>query len=411
MNAQAHVLSLPGIGSEQRVPRSARSSLLGLMALLAAACTSDTHNLRDDPARAGGDSVMLDDWPEAVTLQRDTSFMYAADGDAAPLFRVRGMVPVAGGVIVANAGSHEILFVSDAGRLEWRAGRRGEGPAEFQSMGRMQTWRGDSLMTVDQSRSTVAFWTATGTHGRTQAAPPVNPAPSGDASYAWSEPRLLGVDGRGRFVFLGAERAVLEGRAGLRAVQAPVLVVDSTGTTTTLADLGGGWVYEPVSPGALPIAGYAPMSSPVMVALHPDGLVWARDDRNEIVRFDHDGQVARVYGVRRPLDEVTPALRRSYGETSSHRTWYPVSETLPYPATVPAFDRLFVGSDGSIWARRYTWGDTPEEWISFSDDVASARRLRFPRRVHVMAATADAAYGVWRDDFDVEHLVRFRLAR
>jgi hypothetical protein len=38
-------------------------------------------------------------------------------------------------------------------------------------------------------------------------------------------------------------------------------------------------------------------------------------------------------------------------------------------------------------------------------------KKRFPDRVRIMTATGDAAYGVWRDELDVEHIVRFQLTR
>jgi hypothetical protein len=139
--------------------------------------------------------------------------------------------------------------------------------------------------------------------------------------------------------------------------------------------------------------------------------VWARADRYEIVQFDRDGRATRVFGVREPLQRVTAPMRRSWLETSSYRTWFPVEEALPFPATLPAFDRAFVSSSGAIWARRFSWGDTPEEWIYFTDAPVAVFRVRFPNRVRIMTATGDAAYGVWRDELDVEHIVRFQLTR
>jgi hypothetical protein len=121
------------------------------------------------------------------------------------------------------------------------------------------------------------------------------------------------------------------------------------------------------------------------------------------------GEITRVFGVREPLEQVTDSLRRSYLESSGYRTWFPVEETIPFPATLPAFDRTFVSSSGAIWARRFSWGDTPEEWIHFTASPVAVFRVRFPSRVRIMTATADAAYGVMRDERDVEHLVRFQL--
>lgn len=393
--------------------------IVGTLAVAVAGvgCRPDSQVSGGVLLESGRDSVLIDDWPVAQVPSRDAAFTYAADGEASsPLFRVRGLVPrPGGGVYVANAGSYEVLAVDQNGSVEWSIGRRGDGPAEFQSVGRLQPWRGDTLIAIDQARSTAAFWTASGSHIQTKAAPIANPEPvsqprlvSGD-TYSWSQPWLFGVDTNNRFVLQGPERVVLEGTAGRREIRVPIMVVDADGVATTLVELHGGWVYEPGTPAALPIAGYAPLSSPLAVAVHPDGLVWARGDRNEIVQFDHDGQVTRVFTVRQQLQEVTSSLRRSYLETSGYRTWYPVNEDIPFPDTVPAFDRVFVAEGLAIWARRFSWGNAQEDWVYFTDAPAAVSRVRFPERVRIMTATADAAYGVWRDELDVEHLVRFRL--
>jgi hypothetical protein len=266
------------------------------------------------------------------------------------------------------------------------------------------------LIAIDQRRSTASFWTASGEHIRARSVPPVASGPLfSDRVYTFQQPRLFGLLENERFAFLGPERVVLEGEAGRRPIQSSILAADAAGNVHDLIDLPGGWAYEPERPGSFPIAGFAPMSAPLAVAVHGDGFVWAQADRFEIVQFDHDGQVMRVFGVRQPLNRVTDSLRQSYLESSSYRTWFPVEETLPFPSTLPAFDRTFVSSSGAIWARRFSWGGAPEEWIYFTVAPVAVFRVCFPSRVRIMTATADAAYGVWRDELDVEHLVRFQV--
>lgn len=57
--------------------------------------------------------------------------------------------------------------------------------------------------------------------------------------------------------------------------------------------------------------------------------------------------------------------------------------------------------------RRFKWGDGGEEWLRFTLDPPALSCFRFPDRVTIKAASAAVAFGVTRDELDVEHIIRF----
>lgn len=196
--------------------------------------------------------------------------------------------------------------------------------------------------------------------------------------------------------------------------QSPVTAVDTTGSLRSLFETYAGWWYE--------VAGESFAAAPFQVTPAPMGrggaltvaikgpkLLWARPDAYEVIIHDSLGQVELILRVDQPLDLVTPALHASYLETGGWRPWPEfVEETIPFPTEVPSFDHLFAAADDAIWVRRFSFGDAAEEWLRFTLAPTSVANFRLSRRVRVMTATAEYAYGIWRDELDVEHIVRFR---
>jgi hypothetical protein len=150
-----------------------------------------------------------------------------------------------------------------------------------------------------------------------------------------------------------------------------------------------------------------PMTASAPLAVRSQGIVWAHTDRHEVVLLDIYGKARTIFRVDEPLESITSAVRDTYLEYWAAE-YQPPPEPVPFPSAIPAFDRVFFSADGQIWARRYKWGAIPEEWVRLEQEGASGR-FRFPAGVQILAATASEAYGVFRDELDVEHLVRFHL--
>lgn len=394
--------------------------------LLAAAAFLACGEGRDSAARSAdafvvhgavrADSVVFDAMPMAVELEQDTTF--PADGRNAPvneiLYRVRTVLPRRdGGLYLVNAGNHEVLAVDANGALLWRFGRRGPGPGEFSSLGNIQLWRGDSIAVVDQVRNAVTILDDAGIFARTRTFAPLRTPvrPPGSGQFLISTTGLpIGLLPDERIVILGPESALRSGSPGLRHIRTALTTMDTTGHVVELMALQGGLVYESPAAETFGVAGFAPMSTSVAIAVGDDGHVMASRDAYALHVLDHDGTVRRVFHVRALPEPVTPELRADYLENSGWRTWTEVADSIPFPERLPAFDRVLLSAgDGSVWARRFTWGRRPEEWLRFDVRAYTVQRFRLPARMSLRAATGDAVFAVHRDELDVERLVRLHL--
>jgi hypothetical protein len=92
----------------------------------------------------------------------------------------------------------------------------------------------------------------------------------------------------------------------------------------------------------------------------------------------------------------------------------------------PAFQQFMVNDDGTLWVQRLLVPSTLTEqeavtvdpttgWGSPTWDVFDAEgrylgKVEFPRRFSLQTLRGMSAYGVWRDDLDVEYAMRLRIA-
>lgn len=357
----------------------------------------------------------IDSWPEVVDVEEGRTVYPSKpvdpENDRPPLAGVTDLLPRrGGGVYIANGDYHEILVVDGDGRIRWRAGGEGGGPGEFEALSGLQAWAGDTLVAVDDGADAASFWTDSGQPVRTVTAGPLM-APRGGDPLIVLPGHPLGVLDDGRVVARGPQRAFGTGEAGLRRTRTSVTLTGADRDTTVPFVLPGPWVYELRKPQRLPAVA-APMGGSTAVAV-ADGrakvdLVWARADTFEVLLLDADGQARRIYRVDEPRDPVTADVRRRFRQEWS--PWFDVKEDIPFPDQVPAFDRVFVASDGAVWARRYhyRWSGEGEEWLRFTRSDGMDR-FRFPPGVEVMAARSDIAYAIRRGELGVERVVAFPL--
>jgi len=80
-------------------------------------------------------------------------------------------------------------------------------------------------------------------------------------------------------------------------------------------------------------------------------------------------------------------------------------EELPFLEFLPALDRLLVGTDGTVWVRRYV----PEPgdffvWHSFKSDGEFLGTLEIPAALTPLRFEAGRVLGRWRGEYDVQSL-------
>ena len=69
-------------------------------------------------------------------------------------------------IVVANAGSSELLFFDSSGRFLSKSGRRGGGPGEFQTLSRIYMEGTDSILALDKAGNRVSVLDTWGNFGR-----------------------------------------------------------------------------------------------------------------------------------------------------------------------------------------------------------------------------------------------------
>jgi len=409
MGRLSEIPSLAAPRTRSRVSIAFAAFLLTATAACAAEPPPPPSGARVDTSRA--QRVSVDSLPQTTELTRSRRLYTGQVGEGGkPLFRVVDLLPIrGGGVVIANSGASQLLAVDGSGALEWTAGREGRGPREFRGLARLERWRGDTIIAIDDGNSAASFWTTSGEFVRTTTARPTAPEPEPHLLFTLPG-SLMGVLADGRLLIRGPERAYGMGEPGSRRVRTSITLVRSGGQREVPFHLPGPRVYELRSPARLPVT-IAPMSGGTAVDVVSTGrgydLAWARADAYEVVLLQADGHANRILRIRQSRESVTPSLRKAYSKSWS--PWRGVTQKIPFPSRVPAFDQVFVAADGSLWARRFHWGDRPEEWVRFDPDEGSVARYRFPARVWILTATGSRAYGVQRDDLDVEHIVRFDL--
>ena len=168
----------------------------------------------------------------------------SVDGDPDHLlYRVIGAVGLPSGrIVIANEGSLELLFYDEEGSLLRRAGRRGGGPGEFQSLEWLSRYGPDSVLAVDVRGQRVSYFDQEGNFGRS-----VRLEPNAEIPF----PRPVGVFGDGSFLAtqgtfsLGADPPVRVART-----LDPLFRYMSDGTSAILLGSfpGPEWVSAPVGP-------------------------------------------------------------------------------------------------------------------------------------------------------------------
>ncbi|HEX9690881.1 MAG TPA: hypothetical protein VGA22_02160 [Gemmatimonadales bacterium] len=82
------------------------------------------------------------------------------------------------------------------------------------------------------------------------------------------------------------------------------------------------------------------------------------------------------------------------------------------PATRPAYGSILVDRLGNIWVGGYTrYPAVRREWTVFSDDGRLLGDVEMPDRFAVLEVADTWVLGVWRDEWDVEHVRLYGLEK
>lgn len=344
--------------------------------------------------------------------------------DEIPLYRVQGARFLSdGGIVVANAGTSEVMVFDAGGALVSRFGGRGEGPGELPGIAGLHICGGDSIAVVDGGRRLHLF-DRDGAFARR-------------AQFRLGE-RPVPVHG----VSINCRRALVQQRIPMPAVDRQGLTEDvlawvdsfsDAADTVTTAELLEVWTRS-LDGGARPWV--IPWGTSGRThATHNDGFVVGNGRVAELRRYDSDDGLRLILRWSPQPRAIGARDRRRYGERRMEflawappnepetRLLFPSLDEYPeVPSTKPFFDRLLLDDRGGIWARVFpdeSFGlfDTrlpgplvfTETWTVFDPAGVWLGDLTLPERFELHAVAGDRLLGVARDALDTETVQVFRI--
>lgn len=316
-----------------------------------------------------------------------------------------------GRIVVANAGSSELRFYDGKGRFKGSAGRKGGGPGEFQGLADVWALANDSLLTYDFRNDRISFFDPSGEFLRSFQLQSLTGGKSSPSLVAPFADGSLLISARTMFFSPQTE-------GGLRRDSVLYLRCDPAGTLLdTVGWFPGPEWYVKSDEGIMAASSRAFGRSPVAAA-SADAFYFGSSDFYEIARYDAEGQLRRLIRRAHESLEVTPQdienwieERLADSEDENQRVfWERLYADMPFPETMPAYERLIVDDEGSVWVEDYRRpGDEQPRWTVFDSAGVMLGEVETPPEFQVFQIGSDFVLGRWTDDLDVEHVQLYKL--
>ncbi len=332
------------------------------------------------------------------------------------LFRVGGALRLDDGrIVVANGGTGELRFYDEAGSYVSASGRKGEGPGEFEDIGWLRRYRGDSLIAYDFRQARTSVLDTDGNFGRL---------------FRFESPGDLGrVRGIGPFTdgsIFASTSPILSNDFCDQATRIDVLYLVYSPTGEFVDSVGRfpgpeRYVQTQRSGGGMSVMVTSiPFGKSPVYALHDQDYYYGPTETYEIWRFASDGTLRGI--IRRPLDPVPvtdadleAAIEerlQNYPDEAARRGARQTFASMTIPETMPAYDDLAVDVEGNLWVNEYEpLSDGPQHWTVFNAEGRMLGVVALPRRFRVTEIGEDYVLGISTDDLDVQHVRLYELIK
>jgi hypothetical protein len=326
--------------------------------------------------------------------------------DEYQLFQVGGATLLDDGrIVVANGGTGELRYYDRDGGFLKAAGRKGEGPGEFESMG-SPVLVGDSIFVWDFRLRRMSVLSREGEFGsgfRVHAALTVPAGTFSDGSSLFTA----------GFSFRPSEiAAVVRDTALYGHVSREGDLLDSIGRFPSIE-------FYVLGTDQRAAASSLPFGRRTYAAVHGQTAYLGSSDSYEILRYAADG---RLEGIVRVAHEPLPvtqedierekADRMEGADGNWRRTLERMFAEMPIPSTMPAFDGLETDRLGNLWVRETVRpGATDAVWTVFDSEGRIRGTAWTPADLSVAEIGVDYLLGTWRDELDVEHVQLYELIK
>ena len=381
--------------------------LVGALALATASCGRDAAPRAATESRAvevtdsGGVMVVELGRVEDLSVPQLTpTLLHSTSQKGIELFRVTAAVLLdGGGVALANSGAHEVLLLADDGSVDNRAGRRGEGPGEFEEITALVR-SPDGFLVYDARMGRMNEFTE-----------------SGDFATSWSfgsgssfvdlKPLARGTEGETLSV-VGESRVFYPD--GVKRDTTPLLMFrQPEGDPDTLALLPAAeWSYHSI-PGGGGIRFEVGFGRDVVAFGREDRVVVGETESLDLSVYRTDGtRTRRICGDGGGAEVSADEVSAWRAEELAKRAGLPLEfvaavETVPHNETFPALETAVLGPGEMVWiglpARP---GDETRAWLVIGPDGQARGRMDLPAAARVLAVGADRFVLVRRDELEVE---------
>ncbi len=331
------------------------------------------------------------------------------------LFRVQNAIRLSNGNIVV-AASNELRFYDSGGRYLSTSGREGGGPGEFQQLGWVRPYPGDSIVAYDFGQVRVSLLDEEGNFGRSHRI-----IPEGEFGF------VMGQDVFGDGTLL--VKAPLLFRGGFsegstrhnedyHTYSTDGEFVDSVATLPgpdqfiqTGGDGGGNRYVSVTQP---------PFGRESVLATFRSGFYFGSADSYEIACYAQDGTLEKLVRRSTALREVTDVDVAGYVEgelaeiedDDERRRRQQAFDEMPTPEFMPAYADLEVDELGNLWVKEFEPSkNAPSQWTVFDPGGQMLGSVSLAENFEVTQIGVNFVLGVWRDEFDVEHVHMYGLVK
>lgn len=364
--------------------------------------------------------------PRTLPLTKELAIS-GVEEDLGPIDRIA--IAADGGVVVWQQQDRQLRFFDSRGRSLGRFGRSGEGPGEFRTLGPLSGWKSDTLWITDPTTRRVTL---------------ISPERTLVRSVKWPTAIRFGVDSvsldpglvpRAIFpdgsiiapLFLRASTPrplwydTKERRTPYVTARPDGALVRVVGWSSELAtrecivevnfkDGGGSAIGIPFC--AMATAGVVSDGSRFVTVTPEPGngihLVAVTPAGDTLVDRRHRFPVHRI--AKSVLDSTRRAMRNvpglRYASAANTAKVVEAVNRITLPNTYPAFRRVLLGEDGSVWLEQWA-ADGTRLWVAVDRDGTILGRVQLPSRGELRAARRGTIWVVELDDDDVPSIVRY----
>lgn len=336
-------------------------------------------------------------------------------GEGTELNRVAGAARLADGrLVVADEGDRTLKMFDADGAPLGRVGRAGDGPGEFRTIQAMGVHAADTVWVFDFTHARVTLVGPDAAPRREfTLRPPLNaglavgPLPGGGflVGEAWSPSLATAEDG-----------GLVRGRVAYVRFAADGALVDTVAVTAGREVL----LTTEAGRGVMSAVPFARGSSHTVLQSAPDdalssaspAFVVGDQVSHELRFFSAEGALSRIVrwdgGDLELDDDWMGRWRESRLADADPEEREAIERALaevPLPPSRPAYGPLLPTPDGGLWVGAYALpGHSPRSWEVLDRHGAWVATIAAPDRFEPLWLGRGQVVGVYRDEYDVEHV-------